>query len=76
LNLIKEGGLDAYRFSFAWPSLLPESTGRPNPAGLAFYDRLLDGMLGRPSARLRVLPVGPASALQDRGRWMNRDIAG
>jgi beta-glucosidase len=77
LNLIKEGGFDAYRFSFAWPRLLPEGTGQPNALGLAFYDRLIDGMLERgiqPFATLYHWDL--PSALQDRGGWMNRDIAG
>jgi beta-glucosidase len=77
LDLIRDGGFDAYRFSFAWPRLIPEGTGASNPAGLDFYDRLIDGMLGR-----GIKPYGTLyhwdlpSALQDRGGWMNRDIAG
>ena len=76
LDLIAAGGFDAYRFSFAWPRLLPEGTGRVNEKGLAFYDRLIDGMLERgiqPYATLYHWDL-PAS-LQDRGGWMNRDIA-
>jgi beta-glucosidase len=77
LDLIREGGFDAYRFSFAWPRLLPEGTGPLNPQGVDFYDRLLDGMLERnirPFATLYHWDL--PSALQDRGGWMNRDIAG
>lgn len=77
LDLIKEGGFDAYRFSFAWPRLLPDGVGAVNPKGLAFYDRLIDGMLERniqPFATLYHWDL--PSALQDRGGWMNRDIAG
>ena len=77
LDLIHDGGFDAYRFSFAWPRLIPEGIGRVNSEGLAFYDRLIDGMLERgirPFATLYHWDL--PSALQDRGGWMNRDIAG
>lgn len=76
LDLIRAGGFGAYRFSFAWPRLIPEGTGRVNPEGIAFYDRLIDGMLERgirPFATLYHWDL--PSALQDRGGWMNRDIA-
>jgi beta-glucosidase len=77
LDLVRDAGFEAYRFSFSWPRLIPEGTGQPNPAGLDFYDRLIDGMLER-----GLKPFGTLyhwdlpSALQDRGGWMNRDIAG
>lgn len=77
LDLIRDGGFDAYRFSFSWPRLIPEGTGAVNPAGLDFYDRLIDGMLARgikPYATLYHWDL--PSPLQDRGGWMNRDIAG
>jgi beta-glucosidase len=75
LDLIKNAGFDAYRFSFAWPRLIPNGTGSVNPEGIAFYDRLIDGMLERnirPFATLYHWDL--PSALQDRGGWMNRDI--
>lgn len=76
LDLIRDGGFDAYRFSFAWPRLVPEGTGAVNQAGIDYYDRLIDGMLERgikPYATLYHWDL--PSALQDRGGWMNRDIA-
>jgi beta-glucosidase len=76
LDLIAAGGFDAYRFSFAWPRIVPEGTGSVNEKGLAFYDRLIDGMLERglrPFATLYHWDL--PSTLQDRGGWMNRDIA-
>ncbi len=48
LDLIKACGFDAYRFSFSWPRILPETHTGVNPQGIAFYDRLIDGMLERP----------------------------
>jgi len=77
LDLLAAAGFDAYRFSFAWPRLIPEGTGAVNQAGIDFYDRLIDGMLERgikPFATLYHWDL--PSALQDRGGWMNRDIAG
>jgi len=77
LDLIRDGGFDGYRFSFAWPRLMPEGTGAANQAGVDFYDRLVDGMLERglkPFATLYHWDL--PSALQDKGGWMNRDIAG
>ena len=43
--LMADLGLGAYRFSVSWPRVLPEGTGRPNEAGLDFYDRLVDELL-------------------------------
>ncbi|GEO85440.1 MULTISPECIES: GH1 family beta-glucosidase [Alphaproteobacteria] len=47
LDLIKDMGESAYRFSIAWPRVIPEGTGRINETGLDFYDRLIDGLKDR-----------------------------
>jgi len=76
LDLIRDGGFDGYRFSIAWPRLIPEGTGAVNEMGISFYDRLIDGMLERglkPFATLYHWDL--PSPLQDMGGWMNRDIA-
>jgi len=76
LNLLSWLALGAYRFSIAWARVLPEGNGPVNRAGLDFYDRLVDALLRRD-----VLPVVTLyhwdlpSALDDRGGWLNRDIA-
>jgi len=72
--LMAEMGVDAYRFSISWSRVQPLGHGAWNDAGLAFYDRLVDGLLARgiqPSATLYHwdLPQG----LQDRGGWASRD---
>jgi len=77
LDLVRDGGFDGYRFSLSWPRLIPEGTGAVNQAGLDFYDRLIDGMLERglkPFATLYHWDL--PSPLQDKGGWMNRDVAG
>ena len=76
VRLMRELGLAAYRFSIAWGRILPEGTGRVNSAGVAFYDRLVDTLLEHgitPMATLYHWDL-PA-ALDDRGGWMNRDVA-
>ena len=76
VRLMAELGLNAYRFSIAWGRVLPEGTGRVNEAGLGFYDRLVDALLEhgiRPNATLYHWDL-PA-ALDDRGGWLNRDVA-
>ncbi|WP_137131470.1 GH1 family beta-glucosidase [Rhizobium sp. FY34] len=47
LDLIKDMGVEAYRFSIAWPRIIPEGVGRINELGLDFYDRLVDGCKAR-----------------------------
>ncbi len=77
LDLVRDSGVDAYRFSLSWARLMPEGRGAPNAAGLDFYDALIDGMLERglqPWATLYHWEL-PA-ALADQGGWRNRDIAG
>ncbi len=74
--LMKGLGASAYRFSIAWPRVFPDGTGTPNPKGLAFYDRLLDELLGNgiePYATLYHWDL--PQALQDRGGWESRDTA-
>lgn len=45
IGLMKEMGLDAYRFSISWPRVLPEGRGEVNRKGLDYYDRLVDALL-------------------------------
>ena len=77
LDLVRDAGLDSYRFSISWPRVLPDGRGQPNAEGLDFYDRLTDAILERglkPSVTLYHWDL-PA-ALADLGGWRNRDIAG
>ena len=75
--LLARGGFSAYRFSVAWPRVLPEGTGAVNARGLDFYDRLVDDLLARAIAPwLCLYHWDLPQALQERGGWLNRDSAG
>jgi beta-glucosidase len=77
LALMKAMGLNAYRFSIRWPRVLPYGRGQVNGAGLAFYDRLVDGLLAagiEPFVTLYHWDL--PSALFRLGGWSNPDIAG
>ena len=76
VDLMRELGLTAYRFSIAWGRVLPEGIGRVNAAGIDFYDRLVDCLLTRgiqPMATLFHWDL--PEALDNRGGWLNRDSA-
>jgi beta-glucosidase len=77
LDLIAELGIDHYRFSIAWPRVMPD--GRTlNPEGLAFYDRLVDGMLARgitPLATLYHWDLPQALDQGPNGGWLARATA-
>lgn len=76
LDLMRDAGFDAYRFSTSWARVLPEGRGAINQEGLDFYDRLVDAMLERdlkPMATLYHWEL--PSPLADLGGWTNRDIA-
>lgn len=75
--LMRELGLNAYRFSISWSRILPEGKGRVNQDGLDFYRRLVDALVEngiQPCATLYHWDL-PA-ALDDLGGWLNRDSAG
>jgi len=70
LGLLKETGANAYRFSVAWPRVMPQGGGTVNPAGLAFYDRLVDGLLARGiTPFVTLFHWDLPQAVQDRGGW-------
>lgn len=75
LDLMKWMGVDAYRFSVAWPRVIPNGIGSVNKAGLDFYDRLIDGALERGiEPWLTMYHWDLPQALQDKGGWNNRQI--
>lgn len=74
--LLRDLGLGAYRFSVAWPRVQPTGSGPANPAGLAFYDRLVDELLAagvEPWTTLYHWDL--PQALEDAGGWRVRQTA-
>jgi beta-glucosidase len=75
IAIMRELGLDAYRFSISWPRVLPSGTGTVNNAGIEFYDRLVDALLAagiRPFVTLYHWDL--PQALQDQGGWTSRNV--
>jgi beta-glucosidase len=76
VDLMATLGLTSYRFSIAWPRILPEGRGRPSRAGLDFYRRLVERLLERSIEPLATLYHWDLpQALQDTGGWPERDTA-
>jgi beta-glucosidase len=76
VRLMAQIGLAAYRFSIAWPRIQPGGSGPVNPAGLDFYDRLVDTLVGHgidPIATLYHWDL--PQALEDLGGWTARETA-
>ncbi|MHA3703231.1 GH1 family beta-glucosidase [Jatrophihabitans sp. YIM 134969] len=74
--IMRDLGVDAYRFSIAWPRVQPLGSGAVNPAGLAFYERLVDELL---DAGIEPVPTlyhwDLPQPLEDAGGWPLRDTA-
>jgi beta-glucosidase len=74
LDLVASLGVDLYRFSVSWPRVQPRGEGAWNEKGLAFYDRVVDGLLARGLApHLTLNHWDLPQALQDKGGWASRD---
>lgn len=76
ISLMKDLGVDAYRFSFSWPRIQPGGKGAVNAAGLGFYDKLVDGLLAagiQPSPTL--FHWDTPLEMEEAGGWLNRDTA-
>ncbi len=76
LDLLVELGVPAYRFSVAWPRVMPSGRGAINQAGIDYYQRLVDGLLRRGiTPMLTLYHWDLPQALQDEGGWTRRDTA-
>jgi beta-glucosidase len=74
LDLAAEIGLTAYRFSIAWPRIVPDGTGAVNQKGIDFYRRLADGARARGIEPVVTLYHWDLpQPLQDAGGWASRD---
>ena len=67
-------GVDRYRFSISWTRVLPDPEGLPNPAGIAYYDRLVDDLL---AAGVTPFPTlyhwDLPTSLENEGGWLSRE---
>ena len=75
IGVMKELGINAYRFSVSWPRIFPDGKGKPNSKGVDFYKRLIE--------KLQVNNIKPLitlyhwdlpQKLQDIGGWANREV--
>ncbi|MBC6445607.1 GH1 family beta-glucosidase [Actinokineospora xionganensis] len=74
--LMRDLGLDAYRFSVAWPRVQPTGRGPANTAGLDFYDRLVDELVSHDiTPMLTLYHWDLPQDLEDAGGWAERDTA-
>lgn len=72
IALFKELGLKAYRFSIAWTRIFPEGKGELNPAGLAFYDNLINRLLAEGITPIvTIYHFDLPAALEAEGGWSN-----
>jgi beta-glucosidase len=77
IALMRELGIDAFRFSIAWPRVLPEGRGRVNAKGLDFYDKLVDELLANGIAPyVTLFHWDTPQVLEDEGGWPSRAIVG
>jgi beta-glucosidase len=78
IALMSRLNLNAYRFSVAWPRILPDGRGKANEVGLAFYDRLVDALLEAGIAPFVTLYHWdlPQVLQDDGGGWLRRGIVG
>ena len=77
IALMRQLGVQAYRFSVAWPRVLPKGRGTPSEPGLAFYDRLIDALLAAGiEPWLCLYHWDLPQALDDLGGWTTRSSVG
>jgi beta-glucosidase len=77
IALMRELGLDAFRFSIAWPRIIPDGRGKVNEKGLDFYDKLVDELLASGIAPFVTLfHWDTPQALEDQGGWPARETVG
>jgi len=77
IALMAELGLKSYRFSIAWPRIIPEGRGKVNPEGIAYYRRLCEELHKHGiQACATLYHWDLPQSLEDEGGWPNRSIVG
>ena len=77
IAIMRDAGLDAYRFSISWPRIFPEGVGTVNSAGVDHYSRFVDDLLTAGIKPLATLYHWDFPwPLHEKGGWHNRDVAG
>ncbi len=76
LDIMQYMGIKVYRFSISWPRILPEGTGVVSGAGLAYYEKVIDGCISRGiEPWITLYHWDLPQALQDKGGWASRSTA-
>jgi len=76
IGIMKKLGLQAYRFSTAWPRILPKGRGKVNQKGLDFYSKLVDGLLAANiTPFITLYHWDLPQALEEEGGWTVRSTA-
>ncbi|MCD7722444.1 MAG: beta-glucosidase [Clostridiales bacterium] len=72
IQIMREMGIKAYRFSISWTRVLPDGTGRIEPKGMEFYNALVDELLANGiEPYVTIFCWDYPAALQRRGGWLN-----
>ena len=77
IALMKQMGVQAYRFSLNWSRILPEGVGKVNQKGIDFYNAVIDELLKNGiEPYITLFHWDYPQALQDRGGWVNEESIG
>ena len=72
IRIMRDLGVNAYRFSLSWSRLIPDGTGEVNPEGVAFYRDLAAELIRNGmTPAVTLYHWDQPQALQDRGGWLN-----
>ncbi|MHA1804597.1 MAG: GH1 family beta-glucosidase [Promethearchaeota archaeon] len=75
IQLMKELGIQAYRFSISWPRIFPTGKGKVNQKGVSFYDKVINSLLENEiEPVITLFHWDLPAALQDIGGWENKEV--
>ena len=74
IQLLKELGVDAYRFSLSWPRIMPTGKGEINEIGLKFYDQFIDALIEAGiTPYITLFHWDYPYELYKKGQWLNKE---